>query len=122
MNITLIAAALAAALSFGSAWKIQAWRYDAAEASRLATEAKAKALAAELADGAAASHEADKAAEHVEFQTIYRDVNRVVTKTVYRDRVCLDPDGLRVLHEAITGHAAPAGEPASGVPGPVGPG
>jgi hypothetical protein len=114
---THVAAALiAAALAATGAWKVQAWRYAAAEADRLEQQAKEQAIRLQRGDGAAMGHEADKAEIRTEFVTITEEVERVVEKPVYRD-VCLDPDGMRVLSDAIRG-AAPAGQPASAVPRP----
>lgn len=112
MNPWLLAACLVA--GFGAGWQVQAWRYTAAQADQAAEQAQAVQQAASQADAAASGHEATKERIRVEFQTVYRDVERVVEKPVYRD-VCLDDDGMRVLRAAIAGTAA--SEPASAVPG-----
>ena len=113
MNPWLLAACLAA--GFGAGWQVQAWRYTAAQVDQVAEQAQAVQQAASQADAAASGHEAAKERIRVEFQTVYRDVERVVEKPVYRD-VCLDDDGMRVLSAAIAGPTA--SEPASAVPGP----
>jgi hypothetical protein len=61
---------------------------------------------------AATAHETERAALAAEERTITQEVTRVVT--LYRDRDCLDPDGLRQLNAAITG--AYRGEPAPAMP------
>ena len=113
-------ALLAAALAFGSAWKVQSWRWAAADAERIAAEQENQRLRARTADKASEGHEADKEEARVEFKTIYQDVERIVERPVYRN-VCLDADGLRRLTDAIAGPDRAAIEPAPAVPGPVGP-
>ena len=115
MNLTLIVAAIVGALAFGSAWKIQGWRADAADKARIEAELELASQRAVQADTASASHEKDKATVRVQFQTIYRDVEHVVEKPVYRN-VCLDDDGLRLIASAISGPAPAASEPAPAVP------
>lgn len=113
MNPYLLAACLAA--GFGAGWQVQAWRWGSADAERLAAQVQQAQQQAVQVDVAASSNEATKERIRVQFQTIYRDVDRVVEKPVYRD-VCLDDDGMRVLRSAIGG-ADPASEPAPAVPG-----
>lgn len=95
-----IACLLSAALAFGSAWKIQDWRHDAAELTRQEDAAELVRLAARKADVAAVSHEEFKERERVVYQTITETVDRIVERPVYRN-VCLDDDGLAVLRQAI---------------------
>ena len=114
MNPWLLAACLAA--GFGAGWQVQAWRYTAAQVDQLAEQVQASQQAASQADAAASGHEATKERIRVEFQTVYRDVERVVEKPVYL-RECLDADGLSALAHAIAGPRA-ASEPGAAVPGP----
>ena len=82
-----------------------------------AHEAAAKASQKHLdrIDGAAAGHESDKARMGVQIKTIIKEVDRVVEKPVYRDTVCFDDDGLRLIRAAIA-PAAAASQPAPAVP------
>lgn len=116
MNATLLSAAVAAALAFGSAWKIQDWRHDAAELARQEDAAEMVRLAARKADVAATSHEEFKERERVVYQTITETVDRIVERPVYRNTVCLDTSGLRALSDAIHGVASDPGQPAPAVP------
>lgn len=115
MNAALLSAAVAAALAFGSAWKIQDWRHDAAERARQEDAAERARLAARKTDVAAVSHEEFKERERVVYQTITETVDRIVERPVYRN-VCLDTSGLRALADAIHGRADDPGHPAPAVP------
>lgn len=117
MNLTLVAAALSAALAFGAAWKIQGWRADAADKARIEAQIELASAREKQADTASAGHEKDKAAVRVQFQTVYRDVEKTIEKPVYRN-VCFDDDGLQQLASAIAGPAPAASEPAPAVPTP----
>jgi hypothetical protein len=105
---------------FAGGWKVQAWRYGAQEAERLAVEHAVEEQRRDVADTASAGLETDRTAIRTEFKTIYSEVERVVEKPVYRD-VCIDADGLRILSGAITGHRPAASEPAGPVPRSFGP-
>lgn len=120
MRLAAIVAAVAAVLGFLAGWNVQAWRYRAAEADRLEAQADKKDENATQADTAAQAHEADKAATRVEFRTVYRDVEKIVERPVYRSQ-CLDDDGLRALSRAIGASAPAASEPAPALrrPGPA---
>lgn len=81
-----------------------------------AASEKEKLRKLERGDQAAAGHEADKVQIRTEFKTIIQEVERVVEKPVYRDTVCFDDDGLRLIAAALGGSAA-ASEPATALPG-----
>lgn len=118
--IRLCAIALLVGLlgGFGVGWQVQGWRWRAQNAERVQEEQRAAWARAKAADRAAQGHEQDKAADRAEFRTIYSEVERVVETPVYRDRDCLDADGLRILGDAIAGRAAGAArEPAPAVRG-----
>lgn len=120
MRLAAIAAALAALLAFGAAWKIQGLRWTAVDAERAENDRETQRLRARTADQASAGHEADKETTRVEFRTIYRDVERVVERPVYRS-VCLDDDGLRLIAAAIAGSAPAPAQPAPALRGPAAP-
>lgn len=109
-----IAALVALVMGFTGAWKVQSWRFAAAEVARVEHEAEVRRLQARQADTAAGGHEGDRAQIKTEFQTIFSEVERVVEKPVYRD-LCLDADGLRLIESATRGGAA-TGQPAPALP------
>lgn len=113
-------ALLALVLGGGTAWQVQAWRYDAREAERLEAERELRVQQARRADSAAASHEVRREQIAAEVRTIIREVEHVVERPLYRDR-CLDDDGLHLLRRAV-GDPTAAGEPAPAVPDADGPG
>lgn len=116
MNKLYIYAAAALAL-FGagafSAYRVQEWRYKALEADRLAQEREDAVMRRKVANNASAGHEKDKVTIQTEFVTIEKEVDRVQIE--YRDRACLDDNGVRVLNDSIrlTGSAS---EPRHTVP------
>jgi hypothetical protein len=111
----LVVAAVAAAVAFGAGWKAQGWRRDSAELERREDAAELVRLRARKADTAAATHEVFKERERVVYQVITETVDRIVERPVYRN-VCLDPDGLRVLSDAIHGGHNDSGKPSPAVP------
>jgi len=102
-----------AGLGFGGGWLVNGWRYEAKESKRLAQAVEA----ANRRDKASydASVNFEKGKEHVRtvFQKIEVEVEKIVTRTEYRD-MCLDPDGLRVLARAVAETAT--GQPDASVP------
>ena len=114
----LLAAALLAGLlaGFGGGWKVQAWRWAAADGARAEARAEAERLQARAADAAAERHGAELARLAAERRVITREVERVVESPVYRN-VCLDGDGLRVV-AAAAGSASAAGQSAPAVSTP----
>jgi len=102
---------------FTSAWKVQAWRHDAAEFARAQVEARDRVKKIERGDEAAAKHEGFKAKEDVRYVTITKRVDRVVKEPVYRN-ICLPPAGLQLANDAIAGRES-ASEPSTTVPGPA---
>ncbi len=112
---THTAAALASlAIGFGAGWKVQGWRWSAADGERATSTAEVQRLRQMAADAAAGRHEAARATLAARRIVITREVDRVVEKPVYRN-VCLDADGLRILAAAVGAASAP-GEPAPAVP------
>jgi hypothetical protein len=72
---------------------------------------------AKVVSTAAAAFEADRTAIQTKTQVILKEIEHVVDRPVYRD--CrLDPDGLRLVNEALGGSPAtiPAGVPPDPVP------
>ena len=115
----ILALAILASLT-GIAYKIResgkdAIRVEWAEANRLQRAAEAK-----QAEGASTKLETGNAKAKVVYRTITKEVDKIVTRDVYRN-VCLDDDGLRVARDAIRGEIAPAAKPDKPVPGSPGP-
>lgn len=101
MNPTLIICAIVAAVSFGSAWKIQWWRFDAERLEVQQQAEKRKQENEAAADKASAGAESDRAKLNEKFKTITVEVEKIVDRPVYRDGVCFDADGVRALNIAI---------------------
>jgi len=60
----------------------------------------------------------ERAKNHVVYQTITREVDRLVDRPVYRAD-CFDADGLRLANAALAGQAASTAAAPSAVPAPV---
>lgn len=115
MIYTHIAAALlAAAIGATGAWKVQSWRWEAADARRLQTEQRDALRRMERADTAAVVHEQHRAELRQAAQVITREVERVVEVPLYRGE-CLDAAGLQLVDRAL-GAAGDPGQPAAAVP------
>jgi hypothetical protein len=98
----------------GSGFKVESWRWSAAELAQQA-EIVAERNAAEAKQAAAsAALEKQKESVRVEYQTITKEVTKLVDRPVYRN-VCLDDDGLRLANRALSG-SDPAGQPHPAVP------
>ena len=96
--------AVALLIAIGSAtgaWKVQEWRYKALEADRVEQARETAVMRRKAANSASTGHEQDKVRIQTEYVTIEKEVERVTDKIEYRDRACLDADGVRVLQAAI---------------------
>lgn len=112
MIYTHVAAALvSAAVASTGAWQVQNWRYESKEAARVENERELQRLQQRTAAVASTGHEKDKVQIQTKFVTITEEVERVVEKIEYRDRMCFDDDGLRAHAGAVrlTGNAAQPG-------------
>lgn len=118
--LPLIAAVVAVSLAAGAggAWKVQAWRWAAADAERVQQQAEANRMAEKRSGAAGLAYERSRAAAAVERQIVYQEVERVVDRPVYRDRECLDADGVRLVNAAGQ-QPVPAGIADPAVPGPA---
>lgn len=114
MNLTAICAAVAFAVGAGTAYKLTADHYDAkaAKAQQAAAEAY-QARTVEL-NTIAAQLEQVRHDRKTVYRTITRDVEKVVTRDLYRND-CFDDSGLSIANAALAGRAS-AGEPAPAVP------
>lgn len=101
MQLTIIAAALAGLLAFGSAWKIQDWRFDSKEKERLEQVQEAKRMREKQVVTASANYEKKKEATRIKYVTITETVEKIVDRPVYKN-ICLDDDGIKLINEGIT--------------------
>lgn len=114
LTALLIAAAIGLAVGAGAACKLTADHYEAAAARAQQDAADAyQARTVELNHIAAQLEQARHERKTV-YRTITRDVEKVVTRDVYRN-VCLDADGMRIVNDALAGRAG-AGDVAATVP------
>lgn len=121
MNLLIWAIAAAALFGFGF-WVGDEWRSGAVAQEQLEQRAANDRAAARIArqgDKAAERHEVVKEVLRTEFVPITQEIERVVTKIEYRDRACLDDDGLRSAQAAITAANRAAGFPAPAVSAPA---
>lgn len=102
----IAAGLLGAAVAFGGAWKVQDWRYGAIEAKRLSAVAEAEKKRDKASYEAATTFEKGRTRVETVFNTITETVEVIVDRPVYRDTVCLDPDGLQALRDAAAETAA----------------
>lgn len=110
------AAIVAGALAFGGAWKVQAWRYDAAEKQRIEQEAKDLHRATERAQASSGAFEEKRATNEIRYRTVTVTLEKIVERPVYLQQ-CFDDDGLRALNSQISRSADP-GEPQLKLPKP----
>lgn len=111
----MIALAIAVA-GFGAGVKWQIGIVAARDLRAVQEGARAAIRRTEQVDVAAEAHERTREVLRTEFVPITQEVERVVTKVEYRDRVCFDDDGLRVARAAIDAANRAAGFPTPAVP------
>jgi type II secretory pathway pseudopilin PulG len=95
-----ISAIGAGALAFASAWQVQEWRAEAREADRLRAVAEQARRNERTIAKAAEVVVQKQEVTRVVFETITREVDKIVDRPVYL-RSCVDPDGLRVIARAV---------------------
>lgn len=108
-------ALIAAAVSAGSAWKIQNWRFDAREKERIEAQLELRRNNEKAATVASTGFEQDRTKNETRTRTVYVKVDKIIDRPVYRN-VCVDDDGLRLLNDQIR-RADDAAEPGNPVPG-----
>ena len=109
-------ALVAGAVAFGAAWRVQAWRFDSERLAAAENVREVEKMRRQAAGKAATAHEREKVVIREKFIPIREEVERVVTQVVYRDTVCLPPDGLSILRQAIARANGTPGEPGHTVP------
>lgn len=113
MNPIAIALAVGILAGAGPAVKLTADHYKAkAAAEELAAAEAYQARTVEL-NAIAAQLEQARHDRKTVYRTITRDVEKVVTRDVYRNE-CLDADGLRIVNDALAG--ARTGQPDADMP------
>ena len=111
-----IVAIVSGAVAFGAAWRVQQWRFDSAELERVEQTREVEKMRRQAAGKAATQHENEKVVIREKFVPIIQEVDKIVTQVVYRDTVCLPPDGLSVIRQAIDRANGNPGEPRDTVP------
>lgn len=109
-------AAIAAALAFSGAWKLQALRHDAAEKQRIEQEAKDLHRRTERATASSSTYEDKKAKNEIRYRNVTVTLEKIIERPVYLNQ-CFDADGLRELNAQIKRSAYP-GEPQLKLPKP----
>jgi hypothetical protein len=97
----IIVALLSSVLSGFGTWKVQAWRYDSKELARSEAAAELTKLNARAASIASAGHEEFKTKTDTKYLVVTSEIENVVTKIEYRDRICFDADGMRAHDGAV---------------------
>jgi hypothetical protein len=114
MNLTAICAAIAFTVGAGTSYKLTADHYTAAEAKQQQAAAEAyQARTVEL-NAIAVQLEQSRHDRKTVYRTITRDVEKIVTRDVYRN-TCLDDDGVLLVNSALAGRAYP-GQPDAALP------
>lgn len=114
INTYVAVALVSAAAAFGTAWQVQAWRFDSAKLEAIEDSHEREKMRRQAANAGAQGHEADKTAIRTEFLTITERVQHEVEreKLVYRN-VCIAPGGLQQLADAAraAGYTPQPGNP-----------
>lgn len=100
IQIALIIAGACFLAGGGSGWTARGYYQDSLELAARKEAEKKKSGAAEAVSNAANAHTAAKEQINKDKETIYVEVEKIVTRPVYRN-VCVDDDGLRELERAI---------------------
>lgn len=117
LQLTAIAALVAALLGASGAWTVQGWRYEAKDAERVAAEVAARDKQATVANTAALSHEGDKVKLQTKYVAITETVEKIIEKPIYRAD-CFDADGMREHSHAVSLTGA-ASQPNYTLPSPA---
>ena len=104
---TYVAVGVAAlAIGFGGGWKINDWRWDAADKQRIEREAKKKNEQIETAQEVSAVVEKIRTVNEIRYRTVTVTLEKIVDRPVYLNQ-CIDDDGLRILNDQISGNPNP---------------
>lgn len=100
IQVTLVIAGACFLAGTSGGWIARGYYQDSLELSALKKADQAKENAAEAVSVAASAHQETKSKLNKDKETIYVEVEKIVTRPVYRN-VCVDDDGLRELERAI---------------------
>ncbi len=114
IQLAIAAGIFVAGVAGGIKW--HAGQDAIAEQARQVNQSATERMRRQNANTAAVVHEKEKVVIREKFVPITEEIERVVTQVVYRDSVCLPPDGLRVLRGAIARANGDPGEPVNSVP------
>lgn len=112
-KLVLLLACLVAGFAAGVKW--HAGQDAIAEQARQVNQRAQERLRRQNANTAAVAFEGNRVRIEKEFVPITQEVERVVEKPVYRN-VCLDPDGLSVIGDALARAYNDPGKPGNAVP------
>jgi len=112
-KLILLLAVFVGGMMVGIKW--HAGRDAIAEQARQVNQRATERLQRQNSNTAAVAHESDKVRIETEYRDVIKEVQRVVEKPVYRN-VCLDPDGLSVIGDALARAYNDPGEPGNAVP------
>ena len=112
-KLVLLIACLVA--GFAAGVKYHAGQDAIKENARQVNQRATERLQRQNSNTAAVAHESDKVRIETEYRDVIKEVQRVVEKPVYRN-VCLDPDGLSVIGDALARAYNDPGEPGNAVP------
>lgn len=112
-KLILLLAVFVGGMMVGIKWHAgqDAIKENARQVNQRATER----LQRQNSNTAAVAHESDKVRIETEYRDVIKEVQRVVEKPVYRN-VCLDPDGLSVIGDALARAYNDPGKPGNAVP------
>lgn len=116
-KLVLLLACLVAGFAAGVKW--HAGQDAIAEQARQVNQRAQERLRRQNANTAAVAFEGDRVRIEKEFVPITQEVERVVTQIQYRDRACLDPDGVSALNAAVARANGDPGQPGGAVPEPA---
>ena len=116
-KLVLLLACLVAGFAAGVKW--HAGQDAIAEQARQVNQRATERLQRQNANTAAVAFEGDRVRIEKEFVPITQEVERVVTKIEYRDRQCLDADGVSALNSAVSRANGDPGKPGGAVPEPA---
>jgi hypothetical protein len=102
LTCLLIAAGIGFSAGAGSAYKLTADHYSAAAAKEQQDAAEAYQAKAEELNQVSADLERARHDRKVVYRTITQQVERIVTRDVYRNQ-CVDSDGVSIINAALAG-------------------
>ena len=115
LQMQLIVLAVSVVTAFGAGWKVQGWRWDAADKTRIEAEHAAYTAAGARINAASEKFETIAANLAARRTIVEREIRHEIEKPVYRD--CLVPASGVQLYRNAEQHAAAPGE--SGAPLPA---